>query len=85
MPHRFRLWRIDARRVQIEGGIARMFGPDARVADIAARVPSPTRVDNVSVAQIDAITDDLNALAQRCRRQSLSMMVPMGQELAYRL
>jgi TRAP-type uncharacterized transport system substrate-binding protein len=82
--HRFRLWRIDARRVQIEGDIARMFGPDARVADIAARVPSASDVDTASVAQIDAITEDLNALAQRCRKQSLSMMVPMGQEMAYR-
>lgn len=82
--HRFRLWRIDARRVQIESDIARMFGPDATVAQIAALVPSNHQGNAISLAQIDAVTEDLNALAQRCRRQSLSMMVPMGQEMTYR-
>ncbi len=35
-------------------------------------------------ARIDALTAELGLLAERCRRQSLSIMVPMGQEMAYR-
>lgn len=80
--HRFRLWRIDAQRVSIEADIASMFGADATLADIATRVP--LHGDAITVAQVDAVTADLTRLAHKCRRQSLSMMVPMGQEGAYR-
>jgi TRAP-type uncharacterized transport system substrate-binding protein len=82
--HRFRLWRIDARRVHIEGEVARLFGPDATVADIAALAPEQRRGDPISATQIDALIEELGVLARQCRRQSLSMMVPMGQEMAYR-
>jgi len=82
--HRFRLWRIDARRVHIEGEVARLFGPDATVADIAALDPVLRRGAPISATQIDALIEELGVLARQCRRQSLSMMVPMGQEMAYR-
>jgi hypothetical protein len=35
-------------------------------------------------AQLDTVLAQLTALAERCRRQSLSLLVPMGQEMAYR-
>jgi hypothetical protein len=34
--------------------------------------------------RIDALIAQLEQLSGRCRRQSLSMLVPMGQEMNYR-
>jgi TRAP-type uncharacterized transport system substrate-binding protein len=82
--HRFRLWRIDAQRVHVEGEISRLFGPGITVAEIAAMVPEDGRHDAVTTERIDALTAELGLLAERCRRQSLSFMVPMGQEMGYR-
>ncbi len=82
--HRFRLWRIDAQRVQVEGEVGRLFAPGISVAEIAAMVPEDRYRDPAVAARIDALTAELGRLAGRCRRQSLSIMVPMGQEMAYR-
>ena len=35
-------------------------------------------------ARVDALIAQLEQLTGRCRRQSLSMLVPMGHELNYR-
>ncbi|MGL6111931.1 MAG: hypothetical protein ACRC2B_17710, partial [Rubrivivax sp.] len=35
-------------------------------------------------AQIDDLIARLVALSQRCRKQSLSVLVPMGEEMSYR-
>jgi hypothetical protein len=82
--HRFRLWRIDAHRVYVEGEISRLFEPGITVAEIAERMPEDRHRDPIFAARIDALILDLGRLAQRCRRQSLSIMVPMGQEMSYR-
>lgn len=82
--HRFRLWRIDAQRVHVEGEVSRLFEPGITVAEIAAMVPEDRHHDPVMAARIDALTAELGLLAERCRRQSLSFMVPMGQEMGYR-
>jgi len=82
--HRFRLWRIDAQRVRVEGEVSRLFDPGMTVAEIAAMAPDHRHLDPDSAARIDALIAALGVLADRCRRQSLSFMVPMGQEMAYR-
>ena len=82
--HRFRLWRIDAQRVLVEGEVSRLFEPGITVAEIAEMAPEDRHRAPVVAARIDALIADLGRLAQRCRRQSLSMMVPMGQEMSYR-
>lgn len=81
--HRFRLWRIDAQRVHLEGELAELFPPGTTVAEID-RMPAPSLRDPALAPRIDALIDELGALSRRCRKQSLSMMVPMGQEMAYR-
>jgi hypothetical protein len=35
-------------------------------------------------AQIDDLVLRLSALSERCRKQSLSIVVPMGEEMSYR-
>jgi TRAP-type uncharacterized transport system substrate-binding protein len=82
--HRFRLWRIDAQRVHVENEVSRLFEPGITVAEIAAMVPEDRKHDPALAARVDALIVELGLLAERCRRQSLSFMVPMGQEMGYR-
>ncbi len=82
--HRFQLWRIDANRVRLENEVARLFGPTTTLGDIAQAKPSPGGDAPERVESLGRIIRELEALAARSRRQSLSVLVPMGQEMAYR-
>ena len=82
--HRFRLWRLDACRVQIEGEVTRLFAPGTTVVEIAESLPEPRHRTPAARAQVDTTMSELGELAERCRRQSLSILVPMGQEMNYR-
>ena len=82
--HRFRLWRLDARRVRIEAEVSRLFTPATTVAEIAAMKPEVRQRTRETRAMVDALIAELERLAQLCRRQSLSMLVPMGNEMNYR-
>jgi hypothetical protein len=84
MWHRFRLWRLEAHRVRAEGVIARLFGPGVTVGEIAEMPANEQHRTPEARAQLDAIMAQLATLSARCRRQSLSVLVPMGQEFAYR-
>ena len=81
--HRYRLWRVDANRVKIEREIAALLGPGA--TDSRVEMPTGARELQPDVGgQIDNLILHLSALAERCRTQSLSVLVPMGEEMAYR-
>ena len=82
--HRFRLWRVDARRVKIESEISALFGSGVTVGEIGAMAPDPDHGLQETRAQIDGLIERLAELAERCRKDSLSVFVPMGQEMAYR-
>jgi TRAP-type uncharacterized transport system substrate-binding protein len=83
--HRFRLWRIDATRVGIESDLAQVFGPGVTPSDIRTMDREPRHRTPEARAALDRAIHDLVRLKARCRRQSLSMLVPMGQEMSYRL
>ena len=82
--HRFRLWRIDVARVDIERDITALFRPGITVDEIAEMPATDRHRTPEARAKLDKIMERLAALSDRCRRQSLSMLVPMGQEMAYR-
>jgi TRAP-type uncharacterized transport system substrate-binding protein len=82
--HRFRLWRLDAKRVDIEGEVAKLFPPEITVAEIGTMTPGEANLGTADRERLDEVISDLVELAQRVRVQSLSMLVPMGQEMAYR-
>ncbi len=82
--HRFRLWRIDANRVRIEKEIPRLFEPGITVEEIATAAPEARHCDPEARERLDSVIDQFSELADRCRRQSLSILVPMGQEMSYR-
>ena len=82
--HRFRLWRIDDNRVKIEREIALLLGPGATIDAIAWMPPDARHSLPETRAQIDNLMLHLSALAERSRRQSMSVLVPMGDEMRYR-
>jgi TRAP-type uncharacterized transport system substrate-binding protein len=82
--HRFRLWRIDANRTTIERDIPALFGQGVTVGDIATMAAAERHRTPDARAWLDALIERLHALSERCRRQSLSVLVPMGEEMAYR-
>jgi hypothetical protein len=82
--HRFRLWRLDVARVNIECDIPALFGPGITVGEIA-EIPATDRHRTPEArAKLNELVARLAALSDRCRRHSLSLLVPMGQEMAYR-
>jgi TRAP-type uncharacterized transport system substrate-binding protein len=82
--HRFRLWRIDAARVKIEREIAALLAPDATIDAVAEMPPDARHLAPDARAQIDDLLLRLATLSGRCRKQSLSLLVPMGEEMTYR-
>jgi len=82
--HRFNLWRIDAQRVRIEREIPALFHPGVTLGEIAEMQPAATPQAAETRAQLDGLLSRLDALAERCRRKSLSILVPMGEEMSYR-
>jgi TRAP-type uncharacterized transport system substrate-binding protein len=82
--HRFRLWRIDASRVKLENEMAALFGPTTTLGDIERAKPGEETQALTKRARLEEIVHELEALANRARKQSLSVLVPMGQEMAYR-
>jgi TRAP-type uncharacterized transport system substrate-binding protein len=84
LANRFVLWRIDAHRVRAEQDIARSFGPTATLGDIARWQPEGHLLEQAFATELSRVIQELEHLAARARRLSLSVLVPMGGELAYR-
>ncbi|MGL6111487.1 MAG: TAXI family TRAP transporter solute-binding subunit [Rubrivivax sp.] len=82
--HRYNLWRVDANRVKIEREIPAIFMAGVTVGEIADMTPDARHRTPETRAQIDDLIARLVALSQRCRKQSLSVLVPMGEEMSYR-
>ncbi len=82
--NRFRLWRIDADRVKIERAVRNALGLRLTPEEILRLHPSERHHSPEVRATLDAALLSLSELRKRCRKQSISMLVPMGQEMAYR-
>jgi hypothetical protein len=82
--HRFNLWRIDLQRVKIEREIPGLFHRGVTLGEIAGMPPDARHDGADARARLDDLLSRLEALAERCRRQSLSILVPMGAEMFYR-
>lgn len=82
--HRFRLWRIDAGRVRLEGILPDIFGPEVVIQEIATLQPTASHRQPEKKQRLEALIQQLDELKSRVRRHSLSVLVPMGQEMAYR-
>lgn len=84
LANRYRLWRIDANRLEIEDEMKAYFGENLLPGEISSLQP---RYDHNTLDQRKALDSLIARLAEveaRCRTQSQSMLVPMGTEMAYR-
>ena len=81
--HRFQLSRIDANRMQTESTLPLLFDPGITVGEIAEMAPSEKHRTPEARQQLDTILDQLVTLLERSRRQSQSVLVPLGEELSY--
>jgi hypothetical protein len=61
-----------------------LFASGVTVADIEGMNPEARHATRAMRAELDAILDRLAKLGAHCRQQSLSLLVPMGQEMSYR-
>jgi TRAP-type uncharacterized transport system substrate-binding protein len=84
LGNRFSLWRIDANRVGIESSVQSLFGHAITADEIAAASVGSQKPDAIRSAEIDSLIERLTQLGERCRKKSLSLLVPMGKEQAYR-
>ena len=81
--HRFHLSRIDKNRMRTENAILLLFGPGVTVSEIAEMAPTEKHRTPEARKQIDIILDQLATLLERSRRESQSVLVPMGEEITY--
>ena len=70
--------------MKLEGELGRFFPPSTTLGDIQRTGADPARSKPETLEAIDQLVHALEALAARSRRYSLSVLVPMGQEMAYR-
>lgn len=72
--------------MRLEGELGRHFPPATTLGDIQRTNPDAVspKARAETLAVIDRVIRELEELAARSRRYSLSMLVPMGQEMAYR-
>jgi TRAP-type uncharacterized transport system substrate-binding protein len=81
---RFRLWRIDTNRVRAESRLETLFRPGITPGEIARMAPEDKQRTPGHQAQLADLIATYEALSARCRRQSLSFVSDMGQEIRYR-
>ncbi|MBN1532735.1 MAG: hypothetical protein JXA20_08740 [Spirochaetes bacterium] len=84
LGNRFRLWRIDANRVSLEGDIKEYFGESMLPEEIENLEPQESHREESQMLWLGSMVERLEVLVKRCRSQSQSMLVPMGAEMAYR-
>jgi TRAP-type uncharacterized transport system substrate-binding protein len=83
--HRFRLWRLDVARVRLESDLPLLFGPGVTRGEIAGMSPAEDHQHDAETrAGVDRLIERSRRLLDRCRAQSQSPLVPMGQEMGYR-
>lgn len=82
--NRFTLWRVDANRVDIETAVYNFFGRAVTAEEIALANVAAQHKDAAALRELDALIARLTELGQKCRKKSLSLLVPMGKEQAYR-
>jgi TRAP transporter TAXI family solute receptor len=80
---RFRLWRIDAARENLETALKNLVDPKLTHAQMRA-VPERVMSASEKRSAAQAIMDRLLGLRARCQRQTNSFVTPMGDEMFYR-
>jgi TRAP-type uncharacterized transport system substrate-binding protein len=81
---RYRLWRIDAVRENLEAELKELVGPKLTHAQIRELPAEGVMVGPEKRAAAEAIMNRLVELRAHCQRQTKSLVTPMGDEMFYR-
>jgi hypothetical protein len=81
--HRFQVSRLDKNRMRTESVIPLLFGPGVTVGEIAEMEPTERHRTPEARKQLDTTLDRLAKLLERTRRESQSVLVPLGEEIRY--
>ncbi len=84
LGHRFRLWRLDARRSRLDEQVGALLGPRLTYQQIQELDGAVVLAGPNMNQQTQALHAEFLALRRLCRRQATSFLVPMGQEMSYR-
>jgi uncharacterized protein len=80
---RYRLWRIDAARENLETALKGLVDPKLTHAQIREIPAKGVMVGSEKRAAAEAIMDRLVELRARCQRHTNSLVTPMGDEMRY--
>ena len=69
--------------MRTESAIPLLFGSGVTVGEIAEMAPSAKHRTPEARKQVNIILDQLATLLERSRRESRSVLVPMGEEITY--
>lgn len=83
--HRYRLWRIDSARLSLEALLVELLGRSFDLSDPNFVKPAIADFPADRQSDLNTLISQFQALKERCRRQSVSMFVPLGSEHYYRL
>ena len=81
---RFRLWRIDHAREKLETSLKQLVDPSNSHAQLREVPADSLMAEPEKRAAAQAIHEQLLRLRDRCRRQTNSIVTPMGDEMFYR-
>jgi hypothetical protein len=82
--NRYLLWRLDARRLELEGELSDLFGGPVTPAEFMSRAVSDEHMSAPWRQRLDALIGNLDTLNEKARQQSVGLLVPMGREMSYR-
>lgn len=82
--HRFRLWRIDVNRVKVEQRISDLMGSGWTYEDIAEYSFETSGWQKKPRQEVCQLIDEVEVMRENCRKNAVSFVVPMGQEMGYR-
>ncbi len=82
--HRFRLWRIDAKRLKLKERLLDLFGHQYTIDEIARLQPRPGEFSPRQKEMLDELIRDIQLLRPWIRQLSVSPIVPLGTEIYYR-
>lgn len=82
--HRFRLWRIDAKRLKLKERLLDLFGHHFTIEEIMQLQPEPGEFSPRQKEMLDELIRDIQLLRPWIHKLSVSVIVPLGTELYYR-
>ncbi len=82
--HRFRLWRIDAKRLKLKERLLDLFGHHFTIEEIMQLQPEPGEFSLRQKEMLDELIRDIQLLRPWIHKLSVSVIVPLGTELYYR-